>query len=86
MVLGPLDEVGHDQEVAGDAHPGDHVEFKGQPVFVDLASGGIEVAPSQAARQARDFKAADARRDELKARGWVIEDTPKGPRLKPVLP
>ena len=40
----------------------------------------------QAARQARDFKAADARRDELKARGWVIEDTPKGPRLKPVLP
>jgi cysteinyl-tRNA synthetase len=34
------------------------------------------------ARKARDFKRADAIRDELKAKGWVIEDTPKGPRLK----
>ena len=36
----------------------------------------------QAARKAKDFKRSDAVRDELKARGWVIEDTPKGPRLK----
>jgi cysteinyl-tRNA synthetase len=36
----------------------------------------------QAARKARDFKRADAIRDELKAKGWIIEDTPKGPRLK----
>ena len=36
----------------------------------------------QAARKAKDFKRADALRDELKAKGWVIEDTPKGPRLK----
>lgn len=36
----------------------------------------------QAARQARDFQRADALRAELKARGWLIEDTPKGPRLK----
>jgi cysteinyl-tRNA synthetase len=35
-----------------------------------------------AARQAKDFKRADAIRDELKAKGWVIEDTPKGARLK----
>jgi cysteinyl-tRNA synthetase len=36
----------------------------------------------QAARQAKDFKHADAIRDELKAKGWLIEDTPKGARLK----
>ena len=38
----------------------------------------------QAARKAKDFKRSDAIRDELKAKGWVIEDTPKGPRLKRV--
>jgi cysteinyl-tRNA synthetase len=36
----------------------------------------------QAARKAKDFKRADQLRDELKARGWLIEDTPKGPKLK----
>ena len=36
----------------------------------------------QAARQAKDFKRSDALRDELKAKGWLIEDTPKGPKLK----
>jgi cysteinyl-tRNA synthetase len=36
----------------------------------------------QEARKARDFKRADAIRDELKAKGWTIEDTPKGPRLR----
>jgi cysteinyl-tRNA synthetase len=37
----------------------------------------------QAARAAKDFKRADALRAELQAKGWLIEDTPKGPRLKP---
>lgn len=36
----------------------------------------------EAARKAKNFARADAIRDELKAKGWVIEDTPKGPRLK----
>jgi cysteinyl-tRNA synthetase len=36
----------------------------------------------QAARKSKDFKRSDAIRDELKAKGWLIEDTPKGPRLK----
>ena len=35
-----------------------------------------------AARQAKDFKRADAIREELKTKGWQIEDTPKGARLK----
>jgi cysteinyl-tRNA synthetase len=37
-----------------------------------------------AAKHAKDFKLADAIRDELKAKGWVIEDTPKGPKLKKI--
>jgi len=36
----------------------------------------------QAARKAKDFKRGDAIRDELKSKGWLIEDTPKGPKLK----
>ncbi len=35
-----------------------------------------------AAKKTKDFKRADAIRDELKAKGWVIEDTAKGPKLK----
>jgi len=38
----------------------------------------------QGARASKDFKRADALRDELKSKGWIIEDTPKGPRLKRV--
>jgi cysteinyl-tRNA synthetase len=40
------------------------------------------LAERQAARKAKDFKRADAIRDELKVKGWAIEDTPKGARLK----
>ncbi|HXI69574.1 MAG TPA: cysteine--tRNA ligase [Verrucomicrobiae bacterium] len=36
------------------------------------------------AKKARDFKRADAIRDELKAKGWVIEDSPKGIKLKKI--
>jgi cysteinyl-tRNA synthetase len=42
------------------------------------------VEARQAARKAKDFKRADAIRDELKAKGWGIEDTPKGARAKRV--
>jgi cysteinyl-tRNA synthetase len=42
-----------------------------------------KAAERQAARKARDFARADALRDELKSLGWVIEDTPKGPRVVP---
>jgi len=34
------------------------------------------------AREAKDFARADAIRDELSAKGWSIEDTSQGPRLK----
>jgi len=38
----------------------------------------------QAARKTKDFKKSDAIRDELKVKGWAIEDTPKGPKLKKI--
>jgi cysteinyl-tRNA synthetase len=34
------------------------------------------------ARRAKDFPRADAIRDQLLDAGWVIEDTPDGPRVK----
>jgi cysteinyl-tRNA synthetase len=39
------------------------------------------LAEQQAARASKDFATADARRDELAARGWQVRDTPEGPRL-----
>jgi len=35
-----------------------------------------------AAKKSKDFKRSDAIRDELKSKGWVIEDSPKGFKLK----
>lgn len=36
----------------------------------------------QKARKSRDFEAADRIRDEILAAGYIIEDTPEGPRVK----
>ncbi len=38
----------------------------------------------QAARQRKDFKRSDEIRDELKKKGWTVEDTPTGLRWKPI--
>jgi cysteinyl-tRNA synthetase len=35
----------------------------------------------ETARKAKDFATADARRDELDARGWTVRDTAEGPQL-----
>jgi cysteinyl-tRNA synthetase len=49
----------------------------------DLAAWVEErIAARQAARKARDFAQADAIRDEIAARGVVVEDTTQGPRWK----
>jgi cysteinyl-tRNA synthetase len=42
------------------------------------------VQERQAVRKAKDFKRSDEIRDQLAKQGWVIEDTPKGPRAKRV--
>ena len=44
------------------------------------------VAEREAARKAGDWARADAVRDAVRAQGFDIEDTPRGPRVKPVLP
>ena len=36
------------------------------------------------AKKAKDYATADRLRDEVKARGWLIEDTAKGPVLRRV--
>ena len=55
------------------------------------ASGAVQEVPEEImalarqrveARKAKDFKTADAIRDTLKAQGWVIVDTPRGPEVK----
>ena len=38
----------------------------------------------QQARKSKDFATADAMRDQLKARGWFVEDSPAGWRVKPL--
>ena len=42
------------------------------------------IVERQIARQAKNFKRSDEIRDELKAKGWAIEDSPKGQRLKKI--
>jgi cysteinyl-tRNA synthetase len=61
----------------------DQVLGVGRPSVAEAPADIVElVAARQAARKAKDFKRADAIRDELKAKGWTIEDTAKGPRAK----
>jgi cysteinyl-tRNA synthetase len=40
------------------------------------------VEERQSARKAKNFKRSDEIRDQLKAAGWTIEDTPAGPRAR----
>ena len=55
-----------------------------------LQKGGEEVPKEilemanrrQEARKAKDFALADSLRDEIKARGYILEDTPNGPKVK----
>ena len=41
---------------------------------------GVALDQRQAARQRKDYAAADAIRDQLQEAGVLVEDTPRGPR------
>ena len=57
----------------------------GVKTAVEIPAEILELANARAeAKKLRDFKKSDAIRDELKAKGWVIEDTPKGIKLKKI--
>jgi cysteinyl-tRNA synthetase len=61
----------------------DSVLGVGTPKEVEVPAEIVALVEArQAARKAKDFKRADAIRDELKAQGWTVEDTPKGARAK----
>ena len=61
----------------------DSVFGVGAPVEVDVPAEITALLEArQSARKAKDFKKADLIRDEMKAKGWVIEDTAKGARVK----
>jgi cysteinyl-tRNA synthetase len=61
----------------------DSVLGVGVKVDTEIPAEILEFANARAeAKKSRDFKLADAIRDELKAKGWVIEDSPKGIKLK----
>ncbi len=51
--------------------------------YTEEPGAGIleRVAEREGARRSRDWALADRLRDELKAEGWIVEDTPDGPVL-----
>jgi len=69
-----LDTIAHFDEVLALCQP---------DATDDVPAEIVELAEQrQQARKAKDFAKADAIRNQLDAQGWVVEDTPKGPRIK----
>ena len=71
------------QDILEEWHEIDKVLGFGMPTKADVPEEvrGL-VEQRQAARKAKDFKRSDEIRDQLAKQGWIIEDTPKGPRAK----
>ena len=54
-----------------------------QAIGEDLDPAALDLAAARdEARAAKDWAAADRLRDELVSRGWTVEDTPQGTRLR----
>jgi cysteinyl-tRNA synthetase len=60
--------------------------FRWRPADTAVGPGDAEIeaaiAARQAARKAKDFKESDRIRDDLKAKGVVLEDSAKGTTWK----
>lgn len=55
----------------------------GEPTPAEAPAEILALAQERAeAKKARDFARADGLRDRLRSLGWVVEDTPKGPKVK----
>ena len=69
LLLGPFDEVGDDQEIAGKAHAGDDVDLEFEAVGIGLAVGLAEIARSATAgRPARSARRGGAARPRFRGR------------------
>jgi cysteinyl-tRNA synthetase len=74
-VLG-LDPLAEPWSSAGGARGGEHGGLRA----VADALAGVALQQRQAARERKDYAAADAIRNQLLAAGVLVEDTPNGPR------
>src|SRR5918992_1036540 len=70
----------------GNGSAGEPVGRPEPPSGRPLADPASLLAWRQAARERRDFAAADAIRDQLRQAGWLVRDTPEGPELAPAPP
>jgi cysteinyl-tRNA synthetase len=59
----------------------EHLLQADEPIDEELLTLAAE---REVARRARDFDRADRVRDELRARGYEVRDTPEGPELVPI--
>jgi len=82
-------EANRSEAPVGDADLREMLTVLGLESLLEAQEGAppeaVELAERRdAARQARDFAAADRLRDELRALGWEVRDGPEGAELVPV--